>query len=251
MSISNRIRDYLEKNPQLYERIYKRIRRTGIDIIQGITPFTALLTRYGINQVFDIGANEGQYAQRIRRVGYTGEIISFEPVCNVYKNLTQNAAKDSLWTAINMGCGDYDGEAIINISANTKFSSMLPQTSVLETEYITETKYVDKETIKVCTIDSIFNKYYTHGKRVLLKIDTQGFEKNVLEGSLKSLKDIIAIQLELSFRAHYEGEWLIKDMLDYMFTKGFTLVALEPLQNNFKKKKLLQGDGFFFRLDRV
>jgi hypothetical protein len=128
---------------------------------------------------------------------------------------------------------------------------LLQQTSVLQTEYKAKTYHVSQETIKIRTIDNVFRQYYTPGNKVLLKIDTQGFEKYVLDGSLESLNDIFALQLELSYRTHYEGEFLIKDMIDFVHDKGFTLVALETLQNNLKKKKLLQGDGIFCRLDKV
>jgi FkbM family methyltransferase len=251
MGIINRITNLLEKNPRLREKLNNRLHKNGVEVIHGISPFRALFTLFGINQILDVGANTGQYARRIRKIGYKGEIISFEPIHTVYEKLAQNAATDPLWTAINMGCGDYDGEAVINISENSLFSSILPQTALLQTKYFNRTNYVNKEEIKICTIDKIFNRFYTTDKKVLLKIDAQGFEKKVLDGSRQSLKDIMAIQLELSFVAHYEGEPLIKEMLDYMFAEGFTLVAQEPLQNNFKKKKLLKGDGIFFRLDRV
>jgi hypothetical protein len=37
-----------------------------------------LLSHYGIDLIFDIGAKPGQYAQEIRKRGYTGRIVSLE-----------------------------------------------------------------------------------------------------------------------------------------------------------------------------
>src|SRR5581483_618078 len=40
----------------------------------------SLLARHRIDLVFDVGANRGQFAQALRRLGYRGEIVSFEPL---------------------------------------------------------------------------------------------------------------------------------------------------------------------------
>jgi FkbM family methyltransferase len=42
---------------------------------------------YGINKVFDVGANVGQYAERKISLGYRGQIISFEPISSVFTEL--------------------------------------------------------------------------------------------------------------------------------------------------------------------
>ncbi|MEJ7683600.1 MAG: FkbM family methyltransferase [Segetibacter sp.] len=145
-------------------------------MIWGAHPPRFILKNYGINHIFDVGANKGQFAQQVRASGYNGKIVSFEPIRSVFEILKQNADKDPLWTALNYGCGDYDGEAIINVSEHSVFSSMLEQLPLLKGNY-KKPNYVRKEEIKVCKIDSIFNKYYKEDEKVLLKIDTQGFEK--------------------------------------------------------------------------
>ena len=40
-----------------------------------------VLERFSVDCVFDVGANDGQYATQLRKkVGYKGLIISFEPI---------------------------------------------------------------------------------------------------------------------------------------------------------------------------
>ena len=58
--------------------------------------------------------------------------------------------------------------------------------------------YVGKDSAKIITLDSVFYNYRTASERVFLKIDAQGFERPVLEGAKDCLRDIKAIQLELS-----------------------------------------------------
>ncbi len=65
----------------------------------------------------------------------------------------------------------------------------------------------------------------------------------------RGLKKIVGIQLELSFVECYSGERLFKEMVDYLWSRGFTLVFLQPLVGNLDRGALLQADGTFYRLD--
>jgi len=137
--------------------------------------------QHGINVIFDVGANIGQYAMRTRAFSYKGKIVSFEPVSSVFSELSKNAKNDPLWTTLNFGCGNYDGEALINISENSQFSSILDQVPSLNQEY-PESTYVGQEKITVHKIDSIFSEYHIPGEKTFLKIDAQGFEKKCSRG---------------------------------------------------------------------
>jgi FkbM family methyltransferase len=242
-----KIKDLLLKNPSLTSLILKTVRKAGFDIISGTNSEVALLSNYGISIIFDVGANIGQYAMRTRALGYKGKIVSFEPVSSVFSELSKNAKNAPLWTTLNFGCGNYDGEALINISENSQFSSILNQVPSLNQEY-PESAYVGQEKITIHKIDSIFSEYHRPGEKIFLKIDTQGFEKNVLEGANSSLEHIIGIQLELSFVSLYEGEVLMMEMIDLLLKQGFTIVMLEPLSHNLQSGKLSQANGIFFRL---
>lgn len=238
------------KNPRLISIFLGMVRQSGFDIIYGINQSTAILLNYGINLVLDVGANTGQYGLRARVLGYQGRIVSFEPVFASFTKLNKQIQNDPLWTAVNIGCGDYDGKATINTFNLSVMNSILPPSPLIRREY-PQVENMGQEDILISKIDTIFSQYYTPTDTVLLKIDTQGFEKNVLEGANTSLDNILGIQLELSFVEHYRNETLFKDMVDFLSHKGFTLVCLEPLTHNLENGKFLQADGTFFRLDRL
>lgn len=242
------LRNFIQKNPRISTYILENFRKTGFDIIHGQYPSVALLKKYGISLIFDVGANVGQYAMRTRSLGYKGKIVSFEPLSSAFTQLSNNAARDPLWITKNLGCGNYDGEALINVSKHSVYSSILEPLSWLKEESPGSTALTTEE-IKISRIDSIFEQYYRAGDQVLLKIDTQGFEKDVLEGADCSLKHIIEIQIELSFVEHYRGEILFEGMLKFLNNKGFTLVNLQPLTHQLEAgNSLRQADGLFFRL---
>jgi len=45
------------------------------------------LRQFQIDLIVDVGANEGQFASEIRYFGYSGRVVSFEPLSNAYIKL--------------------------------------------------------------------------------------------------------------------------------------------------------------------
>jgi FkbM family methyltransferase len=205
-----------------------------------------LLKNYNISKVIDVGANKGEYVLELRKNGFNGDIYAFEPLSKIFERLkaiTKNIEKIHLF---NFALGATNEENKINISKNSASSSllnMLSKHSSAEPNSI----YVDSEIIKVRTLDSIFESIYSEGDRILLKIDTQGFEMNVLKGSLISLKNIIGIQVELSLVPLYEGSTLYEEIFHFLKEHGFKLCSIENGFADFNSGQLLQIDGIFYR----
>ncbi len=232
------------------------IRKKGLEIfVPGVSDklsvnYRKLFSHFQIDLLFDVGANEGQYAEAMRKLGYDKELISFEPVKATYDKLSQKASGSTNWKTCNFALGDTDGEEYINVSKNTVSSSMLEMLP----EHIKQeagSAYVSKEKIVVKKLDSIFNTYVKQNSSVYLKLDVQGFEKNVIEGGTVSLKKIKLIQLEMALIPLYKGELLLADMINYMESKGFVLYTLIPGFNNYETGQLLQTDGIFVRKDLI
>jgi FkbM family methyltransferase len=200
----------------------------------------------GIGLVLDVGANIGQYAKQMRELGYRGRIVSFEPLSSAYSVLEQESAKDSQWQIVNMGLGDEDCTTQINISGNS-YSSSLLQMKPAHIAAEPQSQYIGSEEITLRKLDTVFNEYYRDGEKVYLKLDTQGFEKHVMEGAVQSLDRVDCIQMEMSLVPLYETELLLADMIDWMKEKGFLLWALENEFAHPKTGQLLQVNGIFVR----
>ncbi|MBK9225178.1 MAG: FkbM family methyltransferase [Flavobacterium sp.] len=163
-----------------------------------------LINNYNINVILDIGANIGQYGSEMRNLGFKGEIISFEPMKEAFGKLQKNASKDSLWKVFNYSIGERDGQTTINVAKNSVSSSLLENLPQL-TDSAPEAEFVEKETIEIRKLDSIFESLGLMNKNVYLKIDTQGYEEMVLQGAEQSLSHVTGIQIEMSFIPSYEG----------------------------------------------
>jgi FkbM family methyltransferase len=233
--------------------VKRLLRRLGFDIIRFEPNRYPALRRQrlmdtrGINVVLDVGANHGQYASGLRKAGYRGRIVSFEPLAAEYRALSAAAAGDAAWKTMNCAVGDVDGFTEINISGGyTQVSSLLEMLpSAVERRPIWKT--TEKEKIEVRRLDSVFDSLCSAEDRVMLKIDTQGYEKRVLDGAEKVLPRIALLQLEMSLIPLYQGETLFHEMCPFLARKGFQLVAVEPGMNDEKTGRLFQLDGIFER----
>jgi FkbM family methyltransferase len=209
--------------------------------------FRYFIKKNNINVVFDVGANSGQYARQLRAQGYKGKIISFEPLTSAYEKLELASKHDTAWKIRNCALGNKREEKKINIAGNSwssSFLNMLPSHS----QEAPDSVYIDNEIAQVETLDAIFANYVSEGENVLLKIDTQGYTRYVLDGASKSIEKIKGALLELSLMPLYENEPLIGEAINIMYEKGFTLVFLEPEFTNSDSGQQLQVNGLFFRM---
>lgn len=208
-----------------------------------------LLRQADINLVFDIGANVGQFGSELRRYGYQGEILSFEPQRGAYQHLRTAAAPDPLWHTYHYAFGEVPGTTTINLSQNSHSSSLLPMLAA-HLESAPDSAYVGREEIEVRTLDGFWQE---HGpeyrdRRIMLKIDVQGFEQYVLAGAADFLPFASLIELEMSLVELYNGEMLYQEMMAYLRSLGFgTLLTLIPGHSNPETGRLLQFDGVFGR----
>ena len=239
-------------NPVKHE-LRKLLWKTGLDVIPFDPGFNPLARRkrfleyYEIDVVLDVGANTGQYAIELRKdLGYTGKIISFEPMTSAFEVLKGKAAQDSQWLARNHALGDQDGQDEINISGNSYSSSLL---NILpkHTDVEPSSGYVGTEKIKINKLDSIFSSLGITQDRSYLKIDTQGFESKVIAGAGQALDSIYVIQLEMALVPLYQGELLFPQMYQLLADKGYQMISIDPGFSDSNSGQVLQVEGVFCR----
>ncbi len=205
-----------------------------------------LLRSEGIDAVLDVGANAGQYAQRLRAAGYSGRIVSFEPQTAAFAALERAAAPDPAWEARRLALSDTDGEAEIHLSGNSWSSSLLDM-GERHLASAPESAYVGTERIATARLDSIWDNVIAPGARPFLKLDVQGFEMHVLRGAAAHLDRVAGVQAELALVHLYEGDSLWRDVVAHLEAHGFELAGLEPGFEDANSGRMLQADGIFVR----
>ncbi len=234
----------------LKRAVRRTLRQFGWDLRRiehfGEPTLLDLLRHQGIDLVLDVGANEGQFAVGLRDAGYAGEIVSFEPIPSVYDRLAANGASDPLWSARCQALGDVCGTASILVTAQSVFSSIKPQSQALR-DWHSDTAVVRSETIEIATLDQIFTPFM--GRRIFLKVDTQGYEQQVLLGARSSLSRIQAVQLELPAIHFYEGVWSIGDAITFVERAGFILAQMRAAVHLPGRAAVAELDCVFRRAD--
>jgi FkbM family methyltransferase len=229
------------------------IRHIGFDVVR-YPPLHShsgrmrrLFDHYEFDFVIDVGANQGQFGQFLRQFGYSGHILSFEPLSTAHKTLLDNSRGDDRWmVAPRMALGRSVGNAVINVAANLESSSILPM-SKLHSDAAPTSHYTSQESVPVSTLDLVVRQHLPNRKAAMLKIDTQGFELEVLAGADTVLQLITGVQMEMSLAKLYDGQPGYLELIDYMTARRFSLVDLVPGFTDPKTGHLLQVDGVFIR----
>ncbi len=205
------------------------------------------LAEHNIDTIIDVGANIGQTRDSLRANGFKGDIISIEPLPTLQDLLQDKAKSDNKWTVLEpLALGDKDGTCEINISEASDMSSLMQASDKL-IKALPKTKYTGSATVKMKTLDSLYSELNLEGKRVFLKMDTQGYEMKILENAQKTLEKIQGIQVEMSLFPLYEDEVLFDDIIAFLKQYGFSPYML--IETNFSRtlKRQLQVDGIFYK----
>jgi FkbM family methyltransferase len=233
----------------LFRALNGVLRPAGVQLVRNQhvpdSQLVRLLNQHSIDTVLDVGANTGQTGQKLIDYGYDGRIISFEPLSDAYEILLRHAAAYPDWTVYpRCALGDIDGEIQLNIAGNSQSSSVL---SMLEAHLSAapKSRYIGTEMVQMFRLDTIWPSLGNLG-RVVLKMDAQGYEEKILDGAVGVIDQIYGIKTESSIVPLYDGEMLMPDMYQRLWSLGFRPCGI---YNNMHGRdgELLQVDMVFMR----
>ena len=185
--------------------------------------------------VFDIGAHKGESIDLFCKNLNVSSIYSFEPNVNLFKKL--NTSKKYISNKIklfNFAFEEISETKELNVFKDTSSSTLNYINE--NTEYFKRKKKLfslflsnqnfkpDKQNVKICNISEFISEQSVE-KIDILKIDTEGYEYNILKG-IKEI-DLKKIRF-IYFEHHY----------DLMINKGYKFSNIKKLleKNNFQKR---------------
>ena len=188
----------------------------------------------GIDVVLDVGAHQGEFALEVRDEGFRGRIVSFEPVQDSFAVLERNAARDSDWFVHRLALGDVDETRAISTPPNPQLASFLRPTERGRSLFPLVDGGAGSEDVPVRRLDAIADDLFDDAASpsVYLKVDTQGWEIQVLDGGERTLRRVKALQVELSIMPIYEGATPYLEMLEELRERGFVPSGFFPVASS-------------------
>lgn len=203
-----------------------------------------LFKHFGVECVFDVGANRGQYGKWLRSMGFKGKIISFEPQPGPFAILSRKAEKDGNWLCFPWALGREPSLMFLNQMASDDFSSFRQPTG--NQEYAAENTVVGTIEVEVKTLDEAFRRFGSGSS--FLKLDTQGFDLEVVAGGRETLKSFVGISSEVSMKPLYKNSPGLEDSIAMFEKLGFAPVRMFPV-HPYEMFNLIEMNAYFVRQD--
>jgi FkbM family methyltransferase len=194
-----------------------------------------------LNLLFDVGANTGQTRDWFRFYLPKATIYCFEPVRSTFEQLKANADGDPLCMPVNEALGDEAGTKTIRL-----FEGDMTVLNSLRDDVMNHVAGAREETITVNTLDA-FCKAQHIDKIDLLKIDTEGYEINVLKGASEMLQSgrISFVYCETGFQKANPRNTYLADLTEYLAIRDYYFFGLYQIDHHDWKRGNGLGNSLF------
>lgn len=203
-----------------------------------------------VNCVLDVGANRGQFARRLRASGYSGWIVSFEPIPHLFADLQAMAAADGKWRVHQIALGRAPGRATLHVSARDDFSSFLHANKITQDEFGVGRhtwRDVEVEVQRVEDNMSGMEEILRATPRFFLKLDTQGFDLEVFAGLGSWRERLVGLQSELSVVPIYDHMPDMQAALQIYQEAGYSISGLFPVSVERATGRVIEFDCIMVR----
>jgi FkbM family methyltransferase len=207
-----------------------------------------VIHRLDIDLVVDVGAFRGDYATALRRVGYPGDIVSFEPVSSSFAFLSAAAARDPEWTVVRSALGDSSGEIEMHVfDEKPDLNSTLRPTQYGRRHFGLGNGR--PEQVPIQTLDAALSDLGidTRSRSALVKVDTQGLDLQVLGAAPTTTQRAAAIQVEVPVLASYEGVGGLPAALDRLLAYGLEISGMFPVGRDADGLRVVEFDCVLVR----
>lgn len=181
------------------------------------------LSRFKFDTVVDVGANRGQFATFARATFPQCRVISFEPLDQPATIFEAVFKGDPHVRLIRGAVAAQQADLEMHVTEHEDSSSFLDVSEIQQKAF---GSVVVKKTVVHCAPLSEFIGAEDLGKTALLKIDTQGYELEVLRGSVSLLPAFKAIYCELSYVELYRGQPKASEVICFLRDHGFNLTGV-------------------------
>lgn len=194
-----------------------------------------LFARLGVDCVLDVGGYTGLYRDFLRtEVGYRGLIVTFEPVPDHIEILRRRAQDDSAWVIYGVALGAERGEGVLHLMNQGDFTSFLEPDHSMVPEFASMNTIRADIKVPVHRLDDVYHELRCkHAiSRPYLKLDTQGYDCEVINGGEKVMEQVVGLQTEVSIRRIYRGMPSFFEVYERLTALGFSVTGMYPVSRD-------------------
>ena len=234
------------------------LRKFNINIFRqlpfGLHPFYDIERRkqgFQINVIFDVGANIGKSILTAREVFPKARIYPFEPFKDTYNTLVKNVTSKKV-SCYQLALGSEDKNLQIKVDALSKKSCM--NSLIHDNINDSSLENIKEETVEIQKLDTFYN---IHKIRSIdyLKIDTEGFDMEVLKGAIEILteKSVFFIQVEAGMNKFNDRHISFTEIDSFLKPVGYELFGFynQAHEKSMKNLMLRRVDVVYVLRDRM
>jgi FkbM family methyltransferase len=225
--------------------IKKLVKKNPDNFAVASPAYPTILDSLAVNTLIDIGASVGDFINQMLERNNKLRVIAFEPVPEVYKSLSARYTDYPNFMAYNLALGDKGGEVEFYANDYTYSSSMLPMSDTHKNEF-PYTRNASLVNVAISRLDTLIDASSLITP-ILVKVDVQGFEKQVIAGGHKLFSNVDYVIIEVSFVELYLGQPLFDEINLQMNQLGFFYNGnVEQLVSR-NTGSILQADALYVR----
>jgi FkbM family methyltransferase len=184
------------------------------------------LVGFDVSCVLDVGANVGHYGAMLRRIGYGGRLVSFEPALATYQRLQQRATKYPPWEAHRTALGESNGNVSMHVFPGHE-NSTLAEVGKFGREWLPSAFRNERfENVPLRRLDSLIAEGVVDSSvPTLLKVDAEGYDWQVIDGAGERINDFVGLQTELMVQPVWEKTLPFGESVTRLASMGFKPVT--------------------------
>ena len=192
-----------------------------------------------VDTLFDVGSHKGEYISSMIKTFNINKIYGFEPNPNIFKILKRKINRKNIFL-YNFGISNMIGKAKFNVnleSSSSSFNKLNEESKYYKKKYlILNTFKLRKNSteieVDITRLDKFINENKIN-KIDLIKIDTEGYELNILKSLGDKIKNIKVIHFEHHFDDMIIKNYNLTDIHNFLIKKNF--VKIFKVKMKFRK----------------
>ncbi len=179
-----------------------------------------------VRTILDIGANNGEFAEFLSTYFDAQQTIAIEPLPKCAAEIRKRKKAIKNLTVFECALSDHQSRAVLFENAYAPASSLLSVSKISKDEFPQTAVNQGEVEVAVCRLDDLIDLDILE-KKILIKIDVQGFEDKVIRGGKKIFSSANFVLIEMSFVPMYDGQPLFEEVHELFVSMGFRFAGFK------------------------